>query len=141
MPIADISQTQIDSIVAASSNPAPTSLRRQKVYCDKWIHDGTCAFTQLGCKYKHEMPLDKATQMSLGLNHGIPKWYKLKHQDIFRRRDSLSSGSTLTNSPIPTTPRKQASWRHGDPMTPIQPTKATSGPNLGEFLKQSGWNC
>jgi hypothetical protein len=41
-----------------------------------WIHKGICAFTQQGCKYKHEMPLDKATQTSLGLFHGLPEWYK-----------------------------------------------------------------
>lgn len=35
--------------------------RREKVYCDKWIHDGTCAFTQQGCKYKHEMPRGRTT--------------------------------------------------------------------------------
>jgi hypothetical protein len=48
--------------------------RREKIYCDKWIHEGVCAFTQMGCKYKHVMPTDKATQMSLGLNHGFPSW-------------------------------------------------------------------
>jgi hypothetical protein len=30
----------------------------------------------MGCKYKHEMPMDKETQMSLGLNHGLPNWYR-----------------------------------------------------------------
>src|ERR1700712_1592299 len=67
----------IDSIVANSPAGTPTLFRRrEKIYCDKWIHEGNCAFTQLGCKYKHEMPMDKATQMSLGLNHGLPSWYK-----------------------------------------------------------------
>jgi len=67
---------QIDNIVAASKNSPTPTRRREKIYCDKWIHEGVCAFTQLGCKYKHEMPTDKATQLSLGLNHGIPNWYK-----------------------------------------------------------------
>jgi hypothetical protein len=49
--------------------------RREKIYCDNWIHEGVCAFTQMGCKYKHVMPTDKATQMSLGVNHGFPSWY------------------------------------------------------------------
>ncbi|PSR81843.1 hypothetical protein BD289DRAFT_475472 [Coniella lustricola] len=52
--------------------------KREKIYCDKWIHDGTCAFTQQGCKFKHEMPQDKETQQSLGLFHGYPAWWK-KH--------------------------------------------------------------
>ena len=55
------------------STPPP---RREKIYCDKWIHEGVCAFTQVGCKYKHEMPFDRATQLTLGLNHGIPHWYR-----------------------------------------------------------------
>lgn len=53
--------------------------RREKIYCDKWIHDGTCAFTQQGCKFKHEMPMDKETQQGLGLFHGLPPWFR-KHQ-------------------------------------------------------------
>lgn len=42
----------------------------EKIYCDKWIHDGTCAFIQQGCKYKHEMPNDRETQEHLGLFDG-----------------------------------------------------------------------
>ncbi|KKY32419.1 putative c-x8-c-x5-c-x3-h type zinc finger protein [Diaporthe ampelina] len=98
-------QSRIDSIVNASPGPSsgalvlstrgfdgttPTraltqhghgagaggSARREKIYCDKWIHDGTCAFTQQGCKYKHEMPHDRETQEKLGLFHGYPGWWK-----------------------------------------------------------------
>ncbi|KIH93085.1 hypothetical protein SPBR_02372 [Sporothrix brasiliensis 5110] len=50
--------------------------KKQKVYCDKWVHEGICAFTQQGCKFKHEMPHDRATQRSLGLFQGYPNWYK-----------------------------------------------------------------
>jgi hypothetical protein len=59
----------------ANGRPLPPA-RREKIYCDKWLHEGVCAFTQMGCKYKHEMPMDKATQLSLGLNHGLPNWYR-----------------------------------------------------------------
>ncbi|KAE8445336.1 hypothetical protein EG329_013574 [Mollisiaceae sp. DMI_Dod_QoI] len=78
----DATQMHIDSIVAHSTHSAPSNSvsppprRREKIYCDKWIHEGVCAFTQMGCKYKHEMPTDKATQLSLGLNHGLPNWYR-----------------------------------------------------------------
>jgi hypothetical protein len=58
---------------------SPTA-RKNKVYCDKWVHEGVCAFTQQGCRYKHEMPLDKATQHSLGLFHGLPGWWKKRQQ-------------------------------------------------------------
>lgn len=98
-------QTRIDTIVACSpqkqitshshtaggttviTSPAAAAIirsnaaaaapgRRDKIYCDKWIHDGTCAFTQQGCKFKHEMPNDKETQEKLGLFHGYPAWWK-----------------------------------------------------------------
>ncbi len=54
----------------------PRSSKKSKVFCDKWVHEGICAFTQQGCKFKHEMPHDRATQKSLGLFHGYPNWYK-----------------------------------------------------------------
>jgi hypothetical protein len=63
----------------------PTPQKKPKIYCDKWVHEGVCAFTQQGCKYKHEMPLDKATQMSLGLFHGLPTWWK--KQQAERQRE------------------------------------------------------
>lgn len=90
---------QIDSIVAQASISPPTpskASRREKIYCDKWIHEGVCAFTQLGCKYKHEMPMDKATQLSLGLNHGLPAWYK-RAQAIQIRPESQSSDSATSS--------------------------------------------
>lgn len=82
-------QSRIDRIISATpttsgpvvlsrgAGPGPVAPgRREKIYCDKWIHDGTCAFTQQGCKFKHEMPTDKETQMSLGLFHGFPPWWR-----------------------------------------------------------------
>ncbi|CAG7560114.1 unnamed protein product [Fusarium equiseti] len=78
-------KTKIDRIVAVS----PAQQRSPKVYCDKWIHDGTCAFTQQGCKYKHEMPIDKATQQSLGLFHGFPKWWR-DHQEELQKQQKTS---------------------------------------------------
>ena len=61
--------------------------RRPKVYCDKWVHEGVCAFTQQGCKYKHEMPFDKFTQHQLGLFHGYPAWWKKHQAELARQRD------------------------------------------------------
>ncbi|KAK4153175.1 hypothetical protein C8A00DRAFT_34117 [Chaetomidium leptoderma] len=60
----DAIQRRIDHIVAASS----------KVYYDYWVHKGRCSFTQRGCKFKHEMPPDTATQRNLGLFTGYPPW-------------------------------------------------------------------
>ncbi|KAK7709409.1 hypothetical protein SLS64_006322 [Diaporthe eres] len=130
-------QSRIDSIINASPGPGssnslvlstrgfdgttPTralqhhgggggggSARREKIYCDKWIHDGTCAFTQQGCKYKHEMPHDRETQEKLGLFHGYPAWWKKQALDQQRplaiddRPVNLSTGrpgfASLTSS-------------------------------------------
>ncbi|KAI0535108.1 hypothetical protein GGR58DRAFT_519704 [Xylaria digitata] len=92
-------QSRIDNIVAAtpstpthlspgSSNNPPPGHRRPKIYCDKWVHEGVCAFTQQGCKYKHEMPSDKITQHQLGLFHGYPQWWKKHQADLARQRDA-----------------------------------------------------
>lgn len=64
--------------MARRDGRVPPGSKREKIYCDKWIHDGVCAFTQQGCKYKHEMPHDRETQMNLGLFHGHPTWWKRK---------------------------------------------------------------
>ncbi|KAI3322461.1 hypothetical protein HD806DRAFT_545157 [Xylariaceae sp. AK1471] len=103
---ADNIQSRIDNIVAAtpstpthvpstghpgigpsSSSGAPPNQRRPKIYCDKWVHEGVCAFTQQGCKYKHEMPSDKVTQHQLGLFHGYPQWWKKHQSDLARQRE------------------------------------------------------
>ncbi|KAI0551543.1 hypothetical protein F4679DRAFT_582380 [Xylaria curta] len=101
-------QSRIDNIVAATpQTPAylpshvgggPSLLhhasptrRRVKVYCDKWVHEGVCAFTQQGCKYKHEMPEDPDTQHMLGLFHGYPQWWKKRQADLAKPRDTLPS--------------------------------------------------
>ncbi|KIL96356.1 hypothetical protein FAVG1_01100 [Fusarium avenaceum] len=88
-------KNRIDRIVATTS---PAQQRRTKIYCDKWIHDGTCAFTQQGCKYKHEMPFDKATQQSLGLFHGFPKWWRDHQEELqkqLNRNPSASRGQAI----------------------------------------------
>lgn len=83
--------------------------RREKIYCDKWIHEGVCAFTQMGCKYKHEMPMDKATQISLGLNHGIPNWYRR----AFSVQVSLPPPPSMVPNP-PNSNRLSGNWRRSD---------------------------
>ncbi|KAI3342307.1 hypothetical protein F4824DRAFT_512045 [Ustulina deusta] len=97
---ADTIQSRIDNIVAAtpstpihlspssSTNAPPPGHRRPKIYCDKWVHEGVCAFTQQGCKYKHEMPSDKVTQHQLGLFHGYPQWWKKHQADLTRQREA-----------------------------------------------------
>jgi hypothetical protein len=127
---------QIDSIVAqATLPPTPSRVsRREKIYCDKWIHEGVCAFTQLGCKYKHEMPTDKLTQLSLGLNHGLPTWYK-RAQAVQIRPESQSSDSAASSI------RTSGPWRRVDAVTssPTRPSmrggrQAASGEHVQRGL-------
>jgi hypothetical protein len=109
--------------------------RREKIYCDKWIHEGVCAFTQMGCKYKHVMPTDKATQMSLGLNHGFPSWYRRAYPV-----PPFSPGSQAPAALAPTMPspppnpnRLSGPWRRQDAQPSIDGSSAQNG--------QYSYNC
>lgn len=64
-----------------------------------WIHEGRCAFTQTGCKFKHEMPLDEETQRSLGLFQGLPSWFKKRQEESAMRTALESSSSSCEASP------------------------------------------
>lgn len=79
------------------------SAKKHKVYCDKWVHEGICAFTQQGCKFKHEMPHDRATQRSLGLFQGYPNWYKKlqaqEQQQHHQHHHQQSFGSQMMTAP------------------------------------------
>ncbi|KAH8881582.1 hypothetical protein GQ53DRAFT_887077 [Thozetella sp. PMI_491] len=99
-------QNHIDTVVARAV-PGPLS-RRPKIYCDKWVHDGTCAFTQQGCKFKHEMPFDRRTQHDLGLFHGLPTWWK-KQQAELQRQGQLQ---ITDDQPIDLTIQDSAIVRH-----------------------------
>ncbi|KAK5987265.1 hypothetical protein PT974_11389 [Cladobotryum mycophilum] len=106
----DSVQKHIDRIVATS----PSAAKKTKIYCDKWIHEGVCAFTQQGCKYKHEMPFDEATQHSLGLFQGFPSWWKKGQEDMKRLSGSeslLSEGMRLANS-IGNSAAKDQMWQN-----------------------------
>lgn len=50
------------------------------------MHEGICAFEQQGCRYLHDMPSDKATQVALGLFQGYPPWWKKHQADLQRQR-------------------------------------------------------
>lgn len=64
-----------------------------------------CAFTQQGCKFKHEMPMDKATQHDLGLFQGLPAWWK-KHQAELQRQ---SRHDETSDTPICLTRSRESS--------------------------------
>ncbi|KAK4153913.1 hypothetical protein C8A00DRAFT_33314 [Chaetomidium leptoderma] len=113
------SQTQLQP---QTQNPTSSTTKRMKIYCDKWVHEGVCAFTQQGCKYKHEMPSDKATQHQLGLFLGYPVWWK-------RRQAELARVQTQPPSPAPTPAQTQT-----HPSTQIHAQRRPawpSSPGLG----------
>ncbi|KAF8864919.1 hypothetical protein BDZ45DRAFT_668849 [Acephala macrosclerotiorum] len=67
----------------------------------------------MGCKYKHEMPTDKATQLSLGLNHGLPNWYRRAYA-------------------VPSHARTEGSWRHRNQA------QLEAAPSIGNSTPGSG---
>jgi hypothetical protein len=79
-----LSQPQNQTTTNSSPSATTTTPKRMKIYCDKWVHEGVCAFTQQGCMYKHEMPSDKATQHQLGLFLGYPVWWKRRQAELSR---------------------------------------------------------
>ncbi|KAH6631106.1 hypothetical protein B0J18DRAFT_408240 [Chaetomium sp. MPI-SDFR-AT-0129] len=85
--------TPIRTTPTSTSSFTPSS-KRMKVYCDKWVHEGVCAFTQQGCKYKHEMPADRATQHQLGLFLGYPAWWKRRQGELARVQTQTAQGQT-----------------------------------------------
>ncbi|KKO97744.1 hypothetical protein THAR02_10151 [Trichoderma harzianum] len=121
--MADMSQTvtvknQIDRIVATS----PSIPKKNKVYCDMWIHEGRCAFTQTGCKFKHEMPLDEASQKALGLFQGLPAWYKKQQEELnlWKSRDA----SDAETSPTDSSSHNEFAWQNPKALGTTVPDKS-----------------
>ncbi|CAG9999641.1 unnamed protein product [Clonostachys byssicola] len=114
----------------------PKPSKQDKEYCDKWVHEGVCAFTQQGCRYKHEMPYDKATQQSLGLFHGLPIWWKRKQAELHRQQEFKNSAKRRTLS----NPYQAAGATAllGAPL-PADGTKACSVPTASTPWNSGSW--
>ncbi|UKZ73028.1 hypothetical protein TrVFT333_000667 [Trichoderma virens FT-333] len=136
----DLVQNQIDRIVATS----PSTPKRNKVYCDMWIHEGRCAFTQTGCKFKHEMPLDEGSQKALGLFQGLPAWYKKQQEELnlWRSRENSSSETSPTDS----SSQNEFAWQSHkmgrgsgavDSLTSIVPDNSNLGTNHPSQIAKS----
>ncbi|KAK4228748.1 hypothetical protein QBC38DRAFT_474227 [Podospora fimiseda] len=126
---------------AIGSPHAPTGpgsqSKRTKIYCDKWVHEGVCAFTQQGCKYKHEMPMDKATQFSLGLFHGLPTWWKKSQAELSAPQSAdenypIARGTTRSQS-------QQQMPPHQSPIRTTFGTRLTNNVNLAANHFTSAW--
>jgi len=62
----------------------------------------------MGCKYRHEMPMDRETQLSLGLNHGLPNWYRREYGVNIQSPLAPPAPPAL---PAPSTNRLNGPWR------------------------------
>jgi hypothetical protein len=95
----------------------------KKVYCTHWIRTGECAFTSVGCKYKHEMPpVDKLRE--LGFTLGTPKWFQEKaaiaargptwmQRRLAERASSQESTDVAMAARVPSTLRSRSADMRG----------------------------
>ena len=73
-----------NGVIVAVNNTQPAantanigdSFVREKTHCHFWILRGECAYVQLGCKYKHEIPVTQAEFDRIGLRT-VPPWFKM----------------------------------------------------------------
>jgi hypothetical protein len=87
----------------------------KKVYCTHWIRTGECAFTAVGCKYKHEMPPGEKLR-ELGFTLGTPKWFQEKASIAARgptwmQRRLAERTSSQEPTDVATTPRVSSTPR------------------------------
>ncbi|KAK3988643.1 hypothetical protein QBC44DRAFT_397830 [Cladorrhinum sp. PSN332] len=115
--------------------------KRTKIYCDKWVHEGVCAFTQQGCKYKHEMPMDKATQFSLGLFHGLPTWWKKSQAELSAPQNAPSAEENypIARGTTRNQPQQQYQQHTQSPIHNTFGAAPTRLPNNGSSGFSNGW--
>ena len=78
--------------IAIRSRPA-AKIANHKKYCTYWIQKGECNYMQTGCKYKHEMPVDKETLQNCGFR-GIPRWFmeSPEYEEYLEKTGRLATG-------------------------------------------------
>ena len=64
--------TSHDSAVRHSATVIIKLPRCEKVFCEKWIHEDTCALTQMGCKYSHPTKVSPVTPITHQPHHPSP---------------------------------------------------------------------
>ncbi|KAK5193776.1 hypothetical protein LTR99_005995 [Exophiala xenobiotica] len=121
--------TKIDDIkppTTTGQEPgANIPLTGKKVYCSYWLRKGECDFAQQGCIYKHEMPTDLETLLTVGFTD-IPLWY--------RQRYGL--GSLLVEGG-----RNNPSYGLGDRNVPRSPAPASAPAHVPARKFQVGDNA
>jgi len=117
-----------------------------KEYCTYWIRTGECAYTQQGCKYKHEMPPNKSTLLKVFGTDVWPKWWIEREHEHKLRNRGYTSGSGERMSP-PKYPQPSAgrrdmmtgsSWRPDVGRKPTTPITAFSAAARAQPMGRGG---
>lgn len=117
-----------------------------KEYCTYWIRTGECAYTQQGCKYKHEMPPDRSTLLKIFGTDVWPKWWVEREHEHKMRNRSNTAGSGEQISP-PKYPQAMSgrrdmmssgSWRPDAARKPMTPVTAFSAAARAQPMERGG---
>ena len=108
---------------ATASRTIPIRSRpttKNKKYCSYWIRNGECDYTQTGCKYKHEMPVDEEAFLDCGLR-GVPRWFmeSPQYEAYLQKKGEPATGrlarvSTEENVTSTAESSRQSSGRRGE---------------------------
>jgi len=117
-----------------------------KEYCTYWIRTGECAYTQQGCKYKHEMPPDKSTLLKVFGTDVWPKWWiEREHEHKIRNRGYTSGGGEQMSPPKysqASSGRRDmmtgSSWRPDVGRKPMTPVTAFSAAARAQPMGRGG---
>ena len=108
-------------------------LRPPKEYCSFWLRRGECDYTQQGCKYKHEMPLDQETLERVGLK-AVPRWFLDKpreYKEKYVARKFIAVGNEVTGGGKEAVANLNYHEAYDDASNPdsmiIDPVEAASG--------------
>lgn len=81
----------------------------------------------MGCKFMHIMPTDRETQLSLGLTHGLPMWYRRTFNVDAWGNPSSAIPNTADVSGSRHSSRLAGPWRQlGGPKSPT-PSQGGNG--------------
>jgi hypothetical protein len=126
------------------TKPYPSGIEpdpSKKEFCTHWIKTGECAFTSIGCKFKHEMPaMDKLRDVGF---IQVPKWWKEKSAITARgptwMERRLALGKYDNNQlgeipasrafPDPSTFEGRQTDEPGIPLESLQPSSRTNPPS------------
>lgn len=114
----------------------------KKKYCMHWILKGECAYMQTGCKYEHEIPVDRKTRDEIGMGD-IPQWFKNSRywSPWLQKLEALKRGELAERDGNKNTLTVQRSRSRPDPRAPhvgsrgaeMAPTTARGPDSIGPY--------